>query len=150
MWSGGVRIIVFDEKNRILMVKQRHPEREVWMLPGGGIEEGESASEAAIREVREETGIEINLKGLLWHVEEVSERGQRFVNFFLAEKSGGEAVKGSDPEFSEDEQVIDEVMFMTREDVVHIQNLYPEFMRSRFWKMLDEGKLEYDAFMMRE
>ena len=89
MWTGGVRVIVLDEDNRILMVKQEHPERTVWMVPGGGIEEGENSAQAAVREVREETGLEVEILGLIWHVEEVSERGQRFVNFFRAVLRGG-------------------------------------------------------------
>ena len=90
MWTGGVRVIVLDDENRILMVKHNHPERSVWMVPGGGIEEGESSAQAAAREVLEETGLKVEIRGLIWHVEEVSERGQRFVNFFRAEITGGE------------------------------------------------------------
>ena len=50
MWKGGVRVIVLDEENRMLLVRQRHGEKDIWMVPGGGIEEGESAVEAAVRE----------------------------------------------------------------------------------------------------
>lgn len=71
-----------DDKNRMLMVCQHHEDRDIWMVPGGGIEEGESSLEAAVREVDEETGLDVQIEKLLWHVEEVSERGQRFVNFF--------------------------------------------------------------------
>ena len=98
MWTGGVRVIVLDDENRILMVRQDHPERSVWMVPGGGIEDGESSVQAAVREVLEETGLEVETKGLIWHVEEVSERGQRFVNFFKARVTGGELELGDDPE----------------------------------------------------
>ena len=82
MWKGGVRVIVLDEENRMLLVRQRHGEKDIWMVPGGGIEEGESAVEAAVREVKEETMLDVAIDGLIWHVEEVSGRGQRFVNFF--------------------------------------------------------------------
>jgi ADP-ribose pyrophosphatase YjhB (NUDIX family) len=100
MWIGGVRVVIPDEEGKILMVKQCHEGKEIWMVPGGGIEEGENAAEAAVREVFEETGLEIRISRLLWHVEEVSEtRGQRFVNFFLAEKTGGVLALGADPEF---------------------------------------------------
>ena len=78
MWIGGVRVIVMDDKNRMLMVCQHHEERDIWMVPGGGIEEGESSLEAAVREVDEETGLDVQIEKLLWHVEEVSERGQRW------------------------------------------------------------------------
>ncbi len=150
MWTGGVRVIVLDSDNRILMVKHDHPERTVWMVPGGGIEEGESSAQAAAREVFEETGLEVEITGLIWHVEEVSERGQRFVNFFRAKVTGGELGLGSDPELEENEQVLTDIRFMTREEVAELENLYPEFLRSELWQHLEQGTIDYDAFRMRE
>ena len=150
MWTGGVRVIVLDENNRILMVKQEHPERTVWMVPGGGIEEGENSAQAAAREVREETGLEVEILGLIWHVEEVSDRGQRFVNFFKARVAGGELKLGADPEFSEDEQVLAQVRFMSRDEVSGLENLYPEFLREELWQHLEQGTIDYNAFRMRE
>lgn len=155
MWNGGVRVIVLDSENRILMVKQQHPEREVWMVPGGQIEEGEDSAAAGIREVREETGLEIEMRGLLWHVEEVGARGQRFVNFHHAETvpagaGGSDNPKlGADPELGGEAQVLREVKFMSREEVQTVENIYPEWLRDEFWKLLDEGNLEYDAFKKR-
>ena len=150
MWTGGVRVIVFDEDNRILMVKQEHPERTVWMVPGGGIEEGENSAQAAVREVREETGLEVEILGLIWHVEEVSERGQRFVNFFRAVLRGGKPALGHDPELSESEQVLADLQFMSREEVAGLENVYPEFLREELWQHLEQGTIDYNAFRMRE
>ena len=150
MWTGGVRVIVLDDDNRILMVRQDHPERKVWMVPGGSIEEGESSAQAAVREVLEETGLEIETGGLIWHVEEVSERGQRFVNFFRAKVTGGELKLGTDPEFSEENQVLAEIRFMMREEVAGLENVYPEFLRSELWEHLEQGTIDYDAFRMRD
>ena len=150
MWTGGVRVIVLDDDNRILMVRQDHPERTVWMVPGGSIEEGESSAQAAVREVLEETGLEIETCGLIWHVEEVSERGQRFVNFFRAKVTGGELKLGTDPEFSEEDQVLAEIRFMTRDEVAELENVYPEFLRGELWERLEQGTIDYDAFRMRD
>ena len=62
MWIGGVRVIVMDDKNRMLMVCQHHEDRDIWMVPGGGIEEGESSLEAAVRDVDEETGLDVKIE----------------------------------------------------------------------------------------
>ena len=52
MWTGGVRVVLPDEEGRILMVHQVHPERDIWLVPGGGTEDGELSREAAVREVK--------------------------------------------------------------------------------------------------
>ena len=72
MWVGGVRVVITnEEKNKILMVRQHHEDRDIWMVPGGGIEEGENSIEAAVREAKEETGLDIEVVGVAWHIEEV-------------------------------------------------------------------------------
>ena len=149
MWIGGVRVIVLDDKGRMLLVKQRHEDNDIWMVPGGGIEDGENAADAAVREVKEETGLDIEIGTLIRHVEEVSQRGQRFVNFFLGKVSGGELALGEDPEFDEAHQVLREVRFMTREEMKLIPKLYPEFLRDEFWSVFENEKFGYNVFRMR-
>ena len=149
MWIGGVRVIVLDDRDRMLLVKQRHEDNDIWMVPGGGIEDGENAADAAVREVKEEPGLDIEIGTLIWHVEEVSQRGQRFVNFFLGKVSGGELALGEDPEFDEAHQVLREVRFMTREEMKLIPKLYPEFLRDEFWSVFENEKFGYNVFRMR-
>lgn len=150
MWIGGVRVILLDDENRILMVKQSHEERDVWMVPGGGVEEGETSREAGVREMLEETGLKVKMGKLIWHVEEVSaERGQRFVNFFLAEAEGGRLQLGADPELGEDCQVLREVRFMSREELKDLEGLYPEALRDELWQVLEE-QTGHDVFKIRK
>jgi ADP-ribose pyrophosphatase YjhB (NUDIX family) len=62
MPSLAVIVAVIDE-GKILLTKR--DDFEVWCLPGGGVEDGESLAEAAIRETKEETGIDVELTRLV-------------------------------------------------------------------------------------
>lgn len=150
MWIGGVRVVILDNQNRMLMVKQEHEDRDIWMVPGGGIEEGENSVDAAVREIKEETGLDIEVGKLIWHVEEVSERGQRFVNFFMGRITGGQMALGLDPEFDADSQVLREVKFMSRQEIEEIPVLYPEYLKDEFWRYLNEDYFAYNAFKLRD
>lgn len=57
---------VIERDGRVLMIRERasgsegrHDGPEYWTLPGGGIESGESAHQAVVREVREEVGLDV-------------------------------------------------------------------------------------------
>jgi ADP-ribose pyrophosphatase YjhB (NUDIX family) len=130
MWTGGVRVVIQFDDDTILMVRQQHPEREIWLLPGGGIEEGETSRMAAVREVKEETSLDISVDRMLWHVEQLKNDGQqRYVNFFLAHVTGGELILGEDPEFDEAGQVLREVRKVSMDELADLPNVYPEFIR---------------------
>lgn len=144
-------MIIPDEEGKILMVKQSHEGKDIWMVPGGAIEDGENAAEAAVREVLEETGLTVQIKRLLWHVEEVSEtRGQRFVNFFLAEKAGGTLGLGSDPEFDQNSQVLREARFLSKKEILSLERVYPEYLRTELWEALEPKYYRNVVFKIRK
>jgi 8-oxo-dGTP diphosphatase len=59
----GVVCLRGDE---VLLIRRKNPPRRgEWSLPGGRIESGERAVDAALRELREETGVEAEITGLL-------------------------------------------------------------------------------------
>jgi len=58
----GVRILAIDDQSRVCLV--RHTYLPGWHLPGGGVERGEHALDAAIKEAREEAGLIIRPEDL--------------------------------------------------------------------------------------
>ena len=59
----GCSAAIFDEAGRIFLT--RRADNGQWCLPGGGMESGESAAEACVREVWEETGLRVRVKRLV-------------------------------------------------------------------------------------
>ena len=59
----GCSASIFDEQGRVFLT--RRADNGQWCLPGGGMESGESISEACEREVWEETGLRVRVKRLV-------------------------------------------------------------------------------------
>lgn len=92
----GVVCLKGDE---VLLIRRGTPPRlGEWSLPGGRIEPGERAVDAALRELREETGVEARILGLIDVIDGVfTEIGRHYVLIdYAAEWTGGEAVAGDD------------------------------------------------------
>jgi ADP-ribose pyrophosphatase YjhB (NUDIX family) len=64
----GAAAVITDDRRRVLLVRHTYGERN-WELPGGVGNDGESADVTVVREVREETGLEVaaeRLTGIYW------------------------------------------------------------------------------------
>ena len=77
------------------MVRHQHNGRSYWTLPGGGLKEDESLEQAAIREVREETALDVEVVKFLF--EEPYEYGISYC-FLVSVDNGAEPRLGNDPE----------------------------------------------------
>ncbi|REA63127.1 NUDIX hydrolase [Dyadobacter luteus] len=110
---------VMDDK--ILLVNHSlYPGQDFWSPPGGGVEFGETTSEALKREIREETGFIATVDSFLFLKEFVNPPLHAVELFFQFSVSGGELIKGFDPEFAPDEQIISHVKWMTLAELTSI------------------------------
>ena len=95
--------IAFDAGGRVLLVRRgRPPDHSRWSAPGGRIEAGETAAQAVVRELAEETGLEVRVVGLVAAVDwiERDDEGAVRVHYVildhLVEVTGGELEAGDD------------------------------------------------------
>lgn len=100
--AGGVTHRTLDGRDQVLLVHRRSP--RLWALPKGTPDAGETIEETALRETREETGIEVEIERPLRSIRYFFVRGKtRFhktVHFFLMRPVGGR-IEDHDAEFDE-------------------------------------------------
>ena len=127
------RVIVFNEAEEMLLIEQVPG---WWIPPGGGGEKGETPTQAAIREVREESGIDVEIVKLLWCTEAYdAEYDQLNLGYvFLGHVIGGQ--------LSSDEHC---ASFFPRSEFanlgVHKHVSWPDGI---FWQLLKTDLADYD------
>lgn len=94
---SSLAVILYD--GRVLLIKRGvEPHKGHWCPPGGVIDEGESSEEAAVRETREETGLDVRVLEKLGEV--LGPVTGRYLGVFLCAVEGG-VLEPSEPETSD-------------------------------------------------
>lgn len=147
----GVRVFIMDAQKRLLLVKHtvEHENTSFWILPGGGLEEGEYSWDAAVREVKEETNIDIHVVDLLYTLEEQTDYGLRCTHYFLGEYKNGQVKLGEDPEFDKDNQVLSDVKYFSKEEIKTLDRVYPEIIKDEFWDDIESYLPRYKVWRRR-
>jgi 8-oxo-dGTP diphosphatase len=93
-----VGAVIKDARGRLLLIRRGHaPGAGLWSLPGGRIEPGETDAEALVREMHEETGLEIETGRLLGTVRRPGQGGDVLdIRDYMATVTGGMLRPGDD------------------------------------------------------
>jgi 8-oxo-dGTP diphosphatase len=93
-----VGAVIKDDEGRLLLIKRGHePAAGLWSLPGGRIESGETDLEALVREIAEETGLEVEAGHLLGTVQRPGLQGAVIdIRDYTATVTGGTLSAGDD------------------------------------------------------
>lgn len=114
-----VALVFIEEEGKLLLVRQSYG-RGYWSLPGGVLERGESIDQAAIREVKEETGLEVRLMRVVGLYSKAGE-GSLAISF-VGEREGGILEPGGE---------ISECRFFP-------YGQFPQNIRDHFWQRLED------------
>ena len=87
--------IILIEDDKVALIERHRAGLDYFVFPGGGVEEGETPEQGAVREAMEELGVEVSLtqKVVVIHF------GQSTQHYYLAERVGGEFGTGKGEEF---------------------------------------------------
>jgi ADP-ribose pyrophosphatase YjhB (NUDIX family) len=139
------RVVVLDDSGRVLLVRCVDPGTgdSIWVLPGGSIEPGESAADAARRELREEAGVgDADFGPCIWTRENRFERdATTYVaseTIFLARiRPGAEARPAG---AHADGEIVAEVRWWTPDELdAHAGERSPKDLASLVRALLHEG-----------
>ena len=86
MTSKNRAALIIIDDSKILLVHRFKNGEEYYVFPGGGIEEGESVEDAATREAKEETGLDVTISKKIWE----NKNNDRIEYYFLVDKFSGE------------------------------------------------------------
>lgn len=124
---------ILIENNEILLVQQKLSDKRNWSLPGGRLERGETLSQGLIREMKEETGLDVEIVRMLYLCDVAASSNTILHITFLIKRIGGEIELPSN-EF--DENPIHDVKF------VPISELVQYGFSEKFIQVIKDGFLD--------
>ncbi|ASP37805.1 DNA mismatch repair protein MutT [Bacterioplanes sanyensis] len=130
--------LILNESQQILLIHRIKNDREYWVFPGGGIEAGETAEQAVIREVKEETSLIAKSVALVFE----QFNADRKESYFSVDIASGKVELGNGPEKLK--QSRSNFYAPQWVDVAKLKaiNLQPEAAAEKLQKLLPQGGLK--------
>jgi 8-oxo-dGTP diphosphatase len=110
-----IRVCGICVENEAVLVVNHHSLNggsDFWSPPGGGMEFGISAEENLKREIKEETGLLVEIEKFMWVHEYLVPPLHAIELFFRVKRTGGKLERGYDPEMNKKDQIIKDVRFI--------------------------------------
>jgi ADP-ribose pyrophosphatase YjhB (NUDIX family) len=92
----GVGVVLVNDGQLLLIKRGNEPGKGLWAVPGGKVRLGEGLAEAARREAREETGLDVEIGKVAWVGEHLSDSHHIVLIDFHAKVIGGELAAADD------------------------------------------------------
>jgi mutator protein MutT len=98
----GVGVLIRDDDRYLIVERAADPDAGLWSIPGGLVEIGENVADAAVREAKEETGLDVEIGELLDVVDKIVRDDSSRVKYhfviidYLATPKGGTLKAASD------------------------------------------------------
>ena len=129
---------ILIEDDRILLIEHTKNNKKYWLVPGGGVDWGESAAEALIREFKEETGLDIEVEKFLFISETIAPDKQKHViNLYFKIKK---AENYSNIMKLGEEKILTDLRFIPEDEIKNIK-LYPNI-KEKLIKLLNKENIE--------
>jgi 8-oxo-dGTP pyrophosphatase MutT (NUDIX family) len=133
--------IVLIQDGRVALIERHRAGLNYFVFPGGGVDEGESVEQAAIREAMEELGIEVTIKQKVAEVQ-LGEKSRQI--YFLVEQTGGEFGSGVGEEYTDSDPASPEEgvyvpIWMPVDQLPLYANVYPADLARMVVRAVQEG-----------
>lgn len=126
---------ILIKNNKVLLIKHKKNNEEYWLLPGGGLDYGETFQKALKREFMEETNLNVDVKEMVFISESISPTLSRhIVNlFFIVEYINGELKIG-------EEDILEDLDYISIEELEN-SIIYPNI-KNELVTLIKTGKIE--------
>ena len=144
--------VVLMQNDKVALIERHRAGLDYFVFPGGGVDDGESPEEAAIREAMEELGIEVAIRQKVADIQLGSKSRQVY---FLVEQVGGEFGTGLGEEYTDSdpnspEEGIYIPIWMPLEELSLHGNIYPADLAKMVVRALKDGWPQEAAVLFEE